>query len=73
MVYSFCKYNLGGISKEKHIKVSLLDEAIGTEYDEHNLILDLDRTLDLDNQINQHLFAAGYPMPTQAYRLIKDQ
>lgn len=40
---------------------------------QHNLILDLDRTLDLDNQINQHLFAAGYPMPTQAYRLIKDQ
>ncbi|TCB35789.1 hypothetical protein E0H82_07340 [Acinetobacter sp. ANC 4910] len=40
---------------------------------QQNLILDLDRTLDLDNQINQHLFAAGYPMPTQTYRLIKDQ
>lgn len=40
---------------------------------QQNLILNLDRTLDLDNQMNQHLFAAGYPMPTQAYRLIKDQ
>ena len=26
---------------EKQIKVSLLDEGIGTEYDEHNIILDL--------------------------------
>lgn len=40
---------------------------------QHNLILDIDRTLDLNNQTNQHFFAAGYPMPTQAYRLIKDQ
>jgi hypothetical protein len=41
--------------------------------EQHNLILDLDRTVDLENQTNQHFFAAGYPMPTQAYRLIKDQ
>jgi hypothetical protein len=40
---------------------------------QQNLILDLDQTLNLDNQINQHLFAAGHPMPTQAYRLMKDQ
>lgn len=41
--------------------------------EQQNLILDLERTLDVDNQINQHLFASGYPMPTQAYHLIKDQ
>lgn len=41
--------------------------------EKNNLVLDLERTLDLDNQTNQHFFAAGYPMPTQAYRLIKDQ
>ena len=41
--------------------------------EQHHLILDLDRTLALDNQSNQHFFAAGYPMPTQAYRLVQDQ
>ena len=41
--------------------------------EQHHLILDLDRTLDLDHQINQRLFASGYPMPTQAYRLIRDK
>lgn len=53
-----------------------LEEGAEFYYDvdeQHNLTLDLERTLDRAHARNQNFFDSGYPMPSQAYHLIKDQ